>query len=247
MVYEKTQKTNPHQITVNQHIVPKKSIERFTSSGLVELQDLKRGITRKAAPNDEVFLCKRVWDDSTETMFMKSVEDEYQNVVEKLINGQSVSEKTKDKAVTQLFSLWYAKSLTINASKSNFLSGSVIKGDYYTKDMQEKIEAMGMAYVDEDGTIPMRLVTGVAIQIKYLELVKIYSGIRWGLVHSKETEFIVPDCFVNFAVIPVTPNFAFIGNSLNGDISKLDASIINSAARGNAYSFVLSRDFTKTM
>lgn len=247
MAYEKTQKSNPYQLTVNQHIIPKKSIARFTSSGLVELQDLKRGIIRNAAPNDDVFMCKRVWDNSSETGFMKKVEDEYQDIVEKLITSQTVSEEAKNAAVSQFFSLWIAKSLTFNAKEHEFFSKSTIKGDNYTIDMKEKIEAMGMAYIEDDGTMPNRFIYGNRILLKYLSLKEIHSEIRWGWVCSINTEFIFPDCFFNFAVIPATPNFAFIGNSSNGTISNIDASIINCAARGNAKNFIFSRDFTKAI
>lgn len=51
--YEKTQKKNPHSLTIDQHVWPAASIARFANiSGVVDVLDKLQQSRRTAAPND---------------------------------------------------------------------------------------------------------------------------------------------------------------------------------------------------
>ena len=56
MKYEKTQKGNPHALTVRQHTVPVRSIERFSSTdGRVHVRYLRNGKELRLRPEDQFF------------------------------------------------------------------------------------------------------------------------------------------------------------------------------------------------
>jgi hypothetical protein len=54
--YEKTQKENPHQLPVKQHVLPARSIARFANSGgMVQQHNLATQQTRAAGPVTQCF------------------------------------------------------------------------------------------------------------------------------------------------------------------------------------------------
>jgi hypothetical protein len=241
--YEKVQKKNPHRVSVNQHIIPIKCIERFTSGNVVELRDLKRGITRNASPNDEVFICKRMWDHASETGFMKSVEDSFQDLVDKLVEGHSVSVEERNKVVTEFYSLWCARFfISKHANNENvFLP---VTGDVLTKDEEEKIESMNMAFVRSGGVMPERFINGGQAQLRYMSYKQVYENTNWGLVTAKKKEFIVPDNFLKVMVVPISPKLSFIGGCRDGVASNFDVLKVNRAAVKNADSFIFAHKFS---
>ena len=51
---ENPQRGNPHQLTVRQHVFPRASIVRFLGGGRIDVIDFKRGLTRRAGPDDDI-------------------------------------------------------------------------------------------------------------------------------------------------------------------------------------------------
>jgi hypothetical protein len=85
--HEKPQKKNRRLLTVRQHVFPAKSIARFADvGGQVSLQDLVRGKERPAKPDDAIFCARRAWDQRAER-YMKKIEDEFQILAAKVIEG----------------------------------------------------------------------------------------------------------------------------------------------------------------
>lgn len=245
MKYEKVQKKNPHRVSVNQHIFPIKCIKRFTSGNFVELKDLKRGITRNAKPNDEVFICKRLWDHASETGFMKSVEDSFQNLVDKLVKGESVPIEERNKVVTEFYSLWCAR-FSISKHAINETIFLPVEGDILTKDEEEKVESMNMTFVRSNGVMPERFINGGQAQLRYIYYKQLYKSKRtnWGIVKANEKEFIVPDNFLKVMVVPISPKLAFIGGCRDGLASDFDVLKVNRAAVKNADSFIFAHKFS---
>src|SRR5580700_8963929 len=69
---ERTRSRNPNSLTINQHVFPSKSIERFTNqSGNVSVHDLLRAKVFSAKPQNAIFCARRAWDERTETGYMK--------------------------------------------------------------------------------------------------------------------------------------------------------------------------------
>lgn len=86
--HEKPQKKNRHLLTVSQHVLPLASIARFADAeGRVSLHDLARRKVRLAKPNDNIFCAMRAWDQQAERGYMKRIEDEFQHLASKVIEG----------------------------------------------------------------------------------------------------------------------------------------------------------------
>lgn len=68
MKYEKTQKGNPHQLTINQHYFPARSIERFVRpDGRVDVHYIKNSKNFQVKPNNPIFCARRAWDQRVES------------------------------------------------------------------------------------------------------------------------------------------------------------------------------------
>lgn len=66
-LFEHTQKGNPYQIAINQHIHSKHCIKQFCGqAGLVDVHEVATGKVSKAKLKASVFYTKRAWDDVTE-------------------------------------------------------------------------------------------------------------------------------------------------------------------------------------
>ncbi len=86
--YEKPQKGNPHGLTIDQHVFPKRSIERFAGQdGRVYVYLKSKQVYFQAAPGDVIFCAKRIWDQRAEYGYMREIEDKFQALAESIICG----------------------------------------------------------------------------------------------------------------------------------------------------------------
>lgn len=245
MKYEKVQRKNPHKVSVTQHVFPVKSIERFRKGKVVELHDLERKVFRNASPTDEAFVCKRLWDHASETGFMKNVEDDYQGLVDAILSGDRISIENRSQVITEFYSLWCSRSY-ISKYSNNGVTHLSIEGDVLSKDEEEKIESMNMSFLRSGGVIPERFINGVQAQLRYMHYCDLYKGTSWGLVQAKGIEFIVPDNFSRALVVPVTPEYAFIGGCKDGVAMYDDIIKVNEMAIASADSYLFCREFKRT-
>jgi hypothetical protein len=89
---EKTRRRYPNRLTVNQHVFPAKSIERFTDqSGNVLVHDLRRAKVFSAKPRNAIFCASRAWDERAEAGYMKRIEAEFQIIADTIVDGNNVT------------------------------------------------------------------------------------------------------------------------------------------------------------
>ena len=106
--FERPQKNSG--ITIKQHIWPQRSIARFADSdGVVRLYDKIRRKPRPATPIDDIFCAKRVWDLRAERGYMKSIEDQFQAIVDEIIAGAitEIDDARITNYINYFFALWY--------------------------------------------------------------------------------------------------------------------------------------------
>jgi hypothetical protein len=108
--YERPQKKNRPLLTVRQHVFPSASIVRFADAeGRVSLHDLVRGKERSAKPDDNIFCAKRAWDQRAER-YMKKIEDDFQVLASKVVEGalSEIGEAEKG-VVDHFYALWHMR------------------------------------------------------------------------------------------------------------------------------------------
>lgn len=244
-IYEKPQKGNPHQLTVNQHIFPVVSIARFAiSNGAVSLYDKVRRKTRQAWPRDPIFSTKRAWDHRSESGYMKSIEDQFQDLVDKIIYG-SVAEigDTEKSVIDHFFALWYMRSRHKYLAVSNVqMNGSV--GASLTQDQEEHLEKNWVAFARAGGKFPARMVNGLELQVRIDGYVRDLADKKWSIIHAQEGEFIVPD-IPSHDIIPLTPTVCLTPHPTGGTIVRSNVAEINRAVITASSEYFFARDFSK--
>ena len=107
---ERTQRRNPHELTVKPHVFPGKSIKRFTQGGIVDFYDLVRGKRRPARSGDDAFCADRAWNHGAEHGFMKTIEDGFQALVDSLSSGTRAEfDDSQRNLISEFFGLWSAR------------------------------------------------------------------------------------------------------------------------------------------
>ena len=242
--YEKPQKGNPHRLTVNQHVFPVRSIARFTNDdGTVSLNDMSRGLLRRAKPTDEVFCAKRAWDQRAESGYMKSIEDEFQELADDVLNGSLLRIRNdKNLVVSQFYSLWYMRARHRDLPTQSVKLNGVTEGRNLTKDERELLEKRGVMTTGEGGTVPLRHINAVQLQIKTAHYADQINALgNWGVIQAQGGEFMVPDV-PSHCIVPLTPNVCLVMPSRNGTIRAENVAQINQAFATEAKNYVFARE-----
>jgi hypothetical protein len=247
MKYQKTQKGNPHELTLDQHVFPRCSLARFAdkSDDRIAIRRPPRGAMEIRVGTDAAFFCAmRVWDHGAESGFMKDMEDTFQAVAERVIeSGQTLAED-QHAIVTDFYALWCARAdLKANPIADAPIPGILGKQLQNSANDQEILEKNNIGYINENLTVPGRMLASGRIAISIMTYKKMFSSQRWGIVSSHEGEFIVPDQFGGRPIVPVTPTICLIANCDDIQASEQQTRELNQTALAVAREYVLARSF----
>ncbi len=241
--YEKTRPNNPNRLTINQHVFPLMSMARFSDqSGRVSVHDLRRGKTFRAKPTNPLFQARRAWDQQTESVYMKRIEDKFQKAVVPIIDGKLQALPSEAKAaVDAMYALWHIRARLREIDSQEFQLNEV-RGANLTKEQEENLEANGYLFVRESGKIPSRQLNGAELQMRTGDFVRELENSvgRWGVISTQSGEFIVPDVPMN-GVIPLTPQLALIQSAPDGMITEKNLAEVNFAMRARSEDYFFSR------
>ena len=213
MKYKKTQKGNPHRLTVMQHCFPKRSIERFTNDkGVVCVHILKTEKTVSLRPDDPIFCARRTWDERAESGFMKEIEDTFQDLADRVASGKVVRHLSiaERQIVTDMFALWNIRCLWKNRPlQDEKIIGALGTTRNLSLDDQELLEKNHITPIRPDASMDGRHFTGVKIQQNLFHVRETMKDAHWGILKSRGDEFVVPDSCENRVHLPLTPHLCF--------------------------------------
>lgn len=205
MEFEKPQRGNPHKLTINQHVFPRKSIDRFSDkNGLVQLYKVGGAKVIKASSTNSLFCAKRAWDQGTEAGIGKTIEDRFQRLVNSILVGSSnVLGYFEKEVIEDFLSLWGTRQkFRVDSLDDYKFEGS--EGGSLTKDQQEILERNHYIFCT-DGVMPVRFASGLQV-FGYMNAFRHDNQhTQWGIIRAGEGKFIVPDCFQDMMIVPVSP------------------------------------------
>lgn len=241
MGFEKTQKGNPHNLTINQHVFPRKSIDRFSDvNGLVQLFRADSTKVIRASSINSLFCAKRAWDQSTEAGIGKTIEDRFQRLAYSILAGSTkVIGYFEKEVVEDFFSLWRTRQKFRADGLSDFKLGGA-EGDSLTKDQQEILERKHYIFC-RDGVMPGRFAAGLHV-FGYMNAFRHNNQhMQWGIVRAGEGEFIVPDCFQDMMIVPVSPRLMIIADQPNSILTRSEVAVINQTAIARSTDYYFAR------
>lgn len=239
--YEPTQKSNPNKLTVNQHVFPKAAISRFSDSrGLVEVYSFRLNKKLSIPPSSQMFCAQRVWDQRGE-YFQKDLEDCFQSIVQLVLSeGLRTFDNEQNAAISEFFLLWRFRQLARANPLPDIKLNALGPARHLSKDEHEKMEMARVLTFRSDGTLPSRSITSIQIQRAIDHNIYALRGRKWGVLESRCREFLVPDAFLDTAVIPISPRFAL---SLDSESSLVGDDVVakaNLAALSECTEYVFS-------
>lgn len=154
---ERTRPGNPNGLTVDQHVFPLRSMQQFADrTKRVSVFEMTKGKSRQVGVENVMFCAQRAWDQHTEGVTMKRIENRFQDIVQPILRGHVHSVAPAQKcAVDRMFALWYMRSrhrnLEAQEIQLNGVSGSDLTMNNYV-------------YIRSGGKIPARQFNGMRLQ-----------------------------------------------------------------------------------
>lgn len=248
MNFEKPQKGNPHQLTVNQHCFPASCIKRFAGTdGKIQLVLLPQEEIVTVGPAAEMFCVKRAWDQRAEHIFMKEIEDKYHALANVIISNNKLALDTnQQQIITDMFALWniryHWKGQPI---KDQNIERAIRAAVEYTNDQQEELEKHGITAIRPDLKIPGRSLTGLSIQQNLFSVRKQMHDAHWGILSSRTGAFLVPDHSPNSRMMPLTPNLCLFAQSDNDEVTESELAEINARSISDSTDYYFAKDISK--
>lgn len=246
--YEKTQKGNPHKLTVNQHIIPKASIKRFSrEDGSVDIYITKDKNKIRFKPENSFFCAMRVWNQNAESGYMKDIEDQYQKLIVNLVKRPSRDITTNEnRVISEMFALWNCR-WNIDRQPLPQIKYKNVKALAFNpnKEERERLEKVGISPIYEENnefTIAKRDILAPIIRLNIIRVVEELEGSNWKLVESAHGQFIFPDNAKNIDYMPVTPKFCLIHCAAYNQIYYKDLTALNNNSISNSVKYFFAND-----
>ena len=150
--FERTQKGNPHELTVQQHVLPRKTIARFCGAdGRVKVRLLTRGLDLPLTPVDPLFCVQRAWDQRGESLVGGSIENPFQAIADCLVDGSLERLDSEMHAlITEMYLLWRQRCLRVGNPTPDFRPKGVTPCNL-PLEVQERIEKAGVSFIRPTG------------------------------------------------------------------------------------------------
>lgn len=243
MSHERTQRGNPHRLTINQHVFPAASIARFTQEdGLVSVYLREHRKTVRLSPTNVLFCARRVWNQASEQGFMKKIEDAFQVLADCILDHTFDLGPAENRIASQFYALCRLRAEAKRVSRPDVQLKGVLPGNALTKNEEESLENNGYIFV-RGTTIPSRHMASIRIQVLLDRLCP--QKTTWAVAYSRAIEFIVPDSFCEIGIIPLSPNCCLVANHEGGEISSDNAVEINRLAIDKSFMYYFAYDFAK--
>jgi hypothetical protein len=245
MLDEKPQKGNSHQITIYQHVYPARSIERFAdASGTVEVWLRRNNKTFRASPDNPLFCARRTWDQRAESGYMKAIEDEFQILADRIVNGGARLTAEESLAASKFFILWQVRVEQRRQPTADVAMRGVAP-DPLTKDQREQREKMAATFINPDRTLSGRSVSGFHIFKEIDRRLPQLTHARWGVITAQQGEFLLPESFGYCCQIPIAPNRCLVYGQPDMLIPKFEVAKANRVAAALDIDYLVARHFAK--
>ena len=241
MTFEKTRKGNPLQLTIDQHFHSAHSIAKFyNEKDKVEVFEFNSKQVLERNKKAKIFCAKRNWDERAERGYMVGIESRFHKQIDNILSFNNRDHS----AISKYFCLWRLRhKFHLDRLPNAQLFG--LEGETFTKSQQEITEYNGVGYLNQSAEISARQLTGDQIQIGIVQLMQTFGDIKWGLLESKEGQYICADAYHEVCLIPISPTLAFGGNLPDKQLSKQEVAQVNEYSLQSASEFYFAQNLNK--
>jgi hypothetical protein len=229
-------------IVKNQHILPSRSIQRFcATNGNVEVLRKASGKKFSAKPNNKIFCVTRLWDQGTEKSFGKQIEDEFQSVIEQILQcGDYAIPKKQHRSITRFLALWRYRA-SIDSEPYPIHEASKLTPTVTDPNEKILLDELHIHYVDKSGSFPSRNMRGIELQGQVMMFNRTHQDLSWCLVKSLHLDLIVPDSPENDLFIPITPSMCLLAGKAFPELSLAQSKDANTRSYVKSKNIIFGR------
>ena len=241
MDYERPRKKNPLGITIEQHFHTAHSIGKFyDQTENVEVYEKSTSLTFARNKRAKIFCTKRNWDERAERGYMVSIEHDFHEQIDNL----GLASERNHHAISMYFVLWRLRSQAhLNRLANAKLNG--ISGSDLTKEQQEILEVKHAGFVNSDGEIPARQLTGIQIQLGIDQQMLAFKDTKWGLLQAQKGQFLCADSYHELCLMPISPKFAFAANVPDSLLTYSEVAAVNKQSAESSKEFYFAKSLKK--
>ena len=257
----RVQEGNPHQLTRKQHIIPEFLIKNFVGEDRnVEIYEKQSKKRLRRYPSNEYFYTYDNWNQQAESVVFGDIDNKFATIVKKVESNKNYSfSEEENETISEMFASWHIRQhYSKNEIPEQYAEGVLDLSHEYTQDEREQLEKANIVSMekDENGKIflPKHHVKGGIAMLQIIKFKKqLDKNIEWGILKSKNLEFIVPNNPVNNIMtldtkryIPIFPNMVLAYNEKNKEIKDYKVKEINKQFQFNCDKFYFARDLNNT-
>lgn len=234
---------NNYRAVRNQHVLPKASIERFYSDKrFVHAMFFKKN--NKIFPiksRNKLFVAERKLDESIEKS-VNALEEKFQDVMDKVINGDPLNEPEY-----KIANMFYAILSERSRARYHEFDNTPSLFDVNTINYSEMSE-QEREFNESQGVIVIRSASD-GVYERFARGLSITQAIQnsaiqndtWG-IYTTSDEFIVSDSYHFHKIIPVSPTIYLVKNKDNLHLNKSETYDFNKLLRETSLKYVFSRN-----
>ncbi|WP_172974796.1 hypothetical protein [Azospira sp. I09] len=212
---------------------------------MLQVLSLETEAIRRLGPNADIFVTHRAWDQRLEHgQIVASIERQFGILVSHILNGR---EHRMDpgafETISRMYSLWRIRHHRAKNSLPDAYIGTPER--VVLNRVMDEGEHYGMISITADGFIPGRMMAGPLMLLALDRQAEALAGKRWGIIHAKEGEFVLPDSFGDFMIMPISPTCCLVADEDDGSVGIEGVSQINGFAIAHASSYLAARDLAE--
>lgn len=233
------------QITTRQHVLARSVLRRFLGiGGRLQVLDLGSGAVGRHGLDAEPFVVNRGWDQRSEASTMGAIERSFGMVAKAVLRDGVLPNKAGvQEAVSAMYSLWRIRHHRAMNPLPDVKLNMVRTERSVSDDVSDQGEHFGIITLTSDGRLPGRMQAGPLIQLALDRQAKVMSGKRWGIVLAREGEFVLPDTFGDYMIMPLSPTHCLVADEDDGSLNMEGVMHLNAKARACAQRYLAARDF----
>ena len=172
--------------------------------------------------------------------------DQYQDVARNIVAGAVATlDAAMNAAVTDMYLLWTLRHERYLNPLPDIRMNMVAPEREMSIDTQEILEANGYVFASPDNTLASRFMTGLRFTIEMGRERQRMAGKRWGILKATDAEFLVPDNFSAYSVLPLSPTIALLEGHADQQIGFHQVADINGLAVHGSRRYYFARDITR--
>ena len=245
---EKTR--NPNRIVINQHVIPRKHILKWSTEGkMVKVCEISTGKQKLFAAAKSYFCVMRLWDQWVEVNMLGPNEKNYQKQIRLFEEQKSF---THQEYIMAYYVMLCVRTWVANKERPDYPSSMTDLSYETTKaELEEnELEMAGGVHIvkatlDEGSQHMARQVVKLTMSQAFIKWCSVLEGQKWIYFHSEEEAFILPDSLHNnfhrkLHILPVCPKYVLIAEATYNNLEvngNLEVDFINKSFIENSIKY----------